>query len=161
MFFFHQLIPRWLAHTPDRGRRFAAKKPSVTREILTSDGVKVKLEVYDPVNTAGNTPSDPTREPPILFLPGITGVNPEHSIFALPFQSCNMVEYFTSHGYRCYILTPKWSYDERIAKNCTVFDSRLDIAAALHHISTHEPLQSQRPYIIAPCQDLLHSQWPY
>lgn len=141
LFFFHSLIPRWLA--PEKGGRdFEAKQPLSTHEIPASDGVSVKLELY--------SPKPVENKPPILFLPGVTGLNPQHSIYTLPFQPTNMVDYFTSHGYSCYVLAPRWSYNARIAKDCTVFDSRLDIAAALQHIS--QETKGQKPYIIAHCQ---------
>lgn len=141
LFFFHPLIPRWF--TPAKGDRvFEAKQPLSTHEISASDGVSVKLELY--------SPKPVENKPPILFLPGVTGLSPQHSIYTLPFQPTNMVDYFTSHGYSCYVLAPRWSFNARIAKDCTVFDSRLDIAAALQHIS-HET-KGQKPYIIAHCQ---------
>ncbi|KAL4929539.1 uncharacterized protein BDV17DRAFT_57214 [Aspergillus undulatus] len=145
--FFHPLIPRWSGPSRDSSRVFKTKQPSAVQEISTSDGVKVKLDIYHPVEADKDNP----HSPPILFLPGITGINAEHSIYTLPFQQTNMVQYFTSRGHRCYVLTPRWSHEEHIAKHCTVFDSRLDVAAALAHIATHEQ-HSPNPYIIAHCQ---------
>ncbi len=141
LFFLHPLIPRWFT-SAKRYNRFEARQPTSTHEISASDGVTVKLELY--------SPSKSLNKPPILFLPGVTGLNPEHSIYTLPFQRTNMVDYFTSHGYSCYVLVPRWSFNARTAKDCTVFDSRLDIAAALQHISQES--RDQKPYIIAHCQ---------
>ncbi|KAL3490041.1 hypothetical protein BJX62DRAFT_238495 [Aspergillus germanicus] len=146
VFFFHPLIPR-LTRT-DAGTPYAAKRPATCVHTLkASDGIEVSIEVHDPVSLSENT-SGPTRCP-ILFLPGILGVRPEHSIFSLPYQRCNMIEYFTTRGHRCYILSPRWSCDKRVVTECTVFDARLDIAAAVQHISLHE---SKKPYVIAHCQ---------
>ncbi|KAL6232124.1 hypothetical protein BDW75DRAFT_247402 [Aspergillus navahoensis] len=159
MFFFHPLIPRCCARRRTRAHSHPAiptKQPSEILEIVASDNVKVKLDVYDPVQPL-NAESSIGQEsrPPICFLPGITGLNTSHSIFTLPFQSCNMVEYFTARGQRCYVLVPRWSNDERTAKECTVFDSRLDIAAAIQHITSTNvkgDKPNPKPYIIAHCQ---------
>ncbi|KAL3470296.1 FAD/NAD(P)-binding domain-containing protein [Aspergillus californicus] len=151
LFFFHPLIPFRFGQSAPAGIH-EKQKPSNAIELQTSDGVKIKLEAYGPVKTPEASPAT-TSKNPILFLPGITGLNPKHSIFALPYQRCNMVEYFTSRGHRCYLLTPRWSYEENYAKNvakeCTVYDARLDVAAAIQHILTEE---NQTPYIIAHCQ---------
>ncbi|KAL4741653.1 hypothetical protein BDV11DRAFT_212863 [Aspergillus similis] len=157
--FFYPLIPpcgtlsRTLAHSPATP---AKQQPSEILEILTSDKAKIRLDKYDPIGQLSTASRVGQKsQPPILFLPGITGLKTSHSIFALPFQRCNMVEYFTSRGHCCYVLTPRWSYEERTARDCTVFDSRLDIAAAIHHISSTIPTRDNsnpKPYIIAHCQ---------
>ncbi|RDW70881.1 uncharacterized protein DSM5745_08392 [Aspergillus mulundensis] len=149
--FFHPLISRFWDRAHPRtqekershGRDSGKQRPSAIHEIVTSDNVKVKLDVYNAAKTD-------SQQPPILFLPGITGLNPAHSIFTLPFQRCNMVEYFASRGHRCYVLTPRWGLDERVAGECTVFDSRLDIAAALEYIGRAS--ENSKPYIVAHCQ---------
>ncbi|KAL4772074.1 hypothetical protein BDW60DRAFT_222698 [Aspergillus nidulans var. acristatus] len=157
---FYPLIPFCgiLSRTRAHSQAIPAKQqqPSEILEILTSDNAKIRLDVYDPIRPL-STESRVGKQsgPPILFLPGITGLNTSHSIFALPFQRCNMVKYFSSRGHRCYVLTPRWSHDEQTAKDCTVFDSHLDIAAAIHHISSTSPTRdnpNQKPYIIAHCQ---------
>ncbi|KAL2831638.1 hypothetical protein BJY01DRAFT_260427 [Aspergillus pseudoustus] len=144
--FFHPLIPRRrpFMTTPS----YPPKRPATsTRKLLSSDGVECSIQVYDPVSTPGEFDGPPSV--PILFLPGVTGIRPEHSIFALPYQRCNMVEYFTARGHRCYVLAPRWGSAKQVVTKCTVFDVRLDVAAALEHISAHE---SQKPYVIAHCQ---------
>ncbi|KAL4811603.1 hypothetical protein BDW67DRAFT_179441 [Aspergillus spinulosporus] len=147
------MLPRTRTHSQTT---LAKHQPSEIIEILTSDKVKIRLDIYDPIWPLTMESRDGQQsQPPILFLPGITGLNTFHSIFTLPFQRCNMVEYFTSRGRRCYVLTPRWSCDEQTARDCTVFDSRLDIAAAVHRISSTSPtrdIPNQRPYIIAHCQ---------
>ncbi|KAL4744451.1 hypothetical protein BDW72DRAFT_209007 [Aspergillus terricola var. indicus] len=157
--FFYPLIPPCCV--PSRTRSHSQTTPAKQQspeilEILTSDRAKIRLDIYDPIqHLSTESKAGQQSQPPILLLPGITGLETSHSIFALPFQRCNMVEYFTSRGHRCYVLTPRWSYEERTAKDCTVFDSRLDIAAAIQHISSASPTRdkpNRKPYIIAHCQ---------
>ncbi|KKK14322.1 hypothetical protein ARAM_000785 [Aspergillus rambellii] len=149
MFFFHPFIPSLLFRSPRvnpiyPSRRFA----SAVRELKAADGVGSLLQMYE-AQPGLEQEEESISRPPVLFLPGITGVGPQFSIFDLPFQQCNMVDYFSARGYRCYVLTPRWSSDEHVAMECTVFDSRLDIAAAVEYISTQE---TQKPYVIAHCQ---------
>jgi hypothetical protein len=119
-------------------------------EVRTKDGVMVRLEVYEPLAaTDDGYIGEEVCTQPILFLPGVTGVGAKHSIFALPFQRCNMVQYFTARGCRCYVLTPRWGCEVNTAAKCTVFDCRLDIAAALQHIQRRE---GQKTYVVAHCQ---------
>ncbi|KAL4907588.1 hypothetical protein BDW74DRAFT_176339 [Aspergillus multicolor] len=152
--FFHPLIPSfWIRPrlgTQQRQRHGgrdqdikAKQRPSQRHEVITADNVEVKLDEYNAVGAD-------SRQPLILFLPGITGINPAHSIFTIPFQHCNMVEYFTSRGHKCYVLTPRWALDEGVAERSTVFNSRLDIAAALEYIARNS--ENAKPYIIAHCQ---------
>ncbi|KAJ5374801.1 hypothetical protein N7517_006807 [Penicillium concentricum] len=63
-----------------------------------------------------------------------------------------MVEYFTQRGYRCYALTPRWGCDAAVAQKSTVFDSRLDVAAAIAYICEQEQEKPKKPYVIAHCQ---------
>ncbi|KAL4894560.1 FAD/NAD(P)-binding domain-containing protein [Aspergillus ambiguus] len=143
MFFFRPLMPFRIPPTAGLLGSQPKPQPSAVHKVRTRDGVTVLLEVYKP---GSDTEPDTT---PILFLPGITGVKTQHSIFALPFQDCSMVEYFTSHNHTCYVLTPRWSFDSDIANKCTVYDSRLDIAAAVAFMASHE---DHKPYVIAHCQ---------
>lgn len=128
----------------------ARRTPSEVLKLITSDGVEVLLDVYEPQHMR-NSPSEiqDTDAQPVLFLPGVTGVHVEHSIFTLPFQRCNMMEYFSNRGCRCYVLTPRWGCNVKDAEKCTVYDVRLDIMGALACISSRE---SKKPYIIAHCQ---------
>lgn len=150
MFFFRPFVSmrkpgNYLHHT------LAAKQGPLTQfDVRAKDGITVLLQVYEPLPvTDQGYINENLRNPPILFLPGVTGVGARHSIFALPFQRCNMVEYFTARGCRCYVLTPRWGCDNSIAADCTVYDCRLDVAAALQHISSQE---EQKPYVVAHCQ---------
>ncbi|KAL4798780.1 hypothetical protein BDV19DRAFT_385863 [Aspergillus venezuelensis] len=143
--FFNPLIPRFFARRPDQ-TRFEAMEPSRSQILITADGVEVKLTIYAPV-----AHDDMRQKPPVLFLPGITGTKVEHSLYTLPYQKTNMAQYFTSRGHRCYVLTHRWSHQDHVAKECTVFDSRFDVAAALAYVAANE-LQSPKPYIVAHCQ---------
>ncbi|CAG8030940.1 unnamed protein product [Penicillium salamii] len=125
------------------------KKPSpASYEIKASDGVHVRLDVYESSSTSEWVKSQTTL-PPILLLPGVTGLDAKHNLFALPFLRCNVVQYFTERGHRCYALTPRWGCDSKDASRGTVFDCRLDVAAALKTIRDREP---RKPYVIAHCQ---------
>ncbi|KAJ5334174.1 uncharacterized protein N7506_007957 [Penicillium brevicompactum] len=117
-------------------------------KIRASDGVIVHLDVYEPEPRVEQS-DGPTCHPPILLLPGVTGMGAKHNLFALPFLRCNAVRYFTKLGHRCYALTPRWGCDLADARNSTVFDCRLDVAAALEEIRSRE---LQKPYVIAHCQ---------
>ena len=124
------------------------KLPSASCNITASDGVHVLLDIYESFSGAeeleGRKPL-----PPILLLPGVTGIGTRHNLFALPFLRCNTVDYFTKRGHRCYALTPRWGCDPTEAQRSTVFDCRLDVAAAINTIRDRE---LQKPYVIAHCQ---------
>ncbi|GIK07468.1 hypothetical protein Aspvir_003134 [Aspergillus viridinutans] len=146
MFFFRPFVPVRFPHT---GYTSDSKTlPSSSCKVIASDGVQTLLEIYDPLS-----PLDPlhpdSKHPPVLFLPGVTGIGAIHSVYALPFLSRNMVDYFTARGHRCYALVPRWGCDAATAEESTVFDCRLDVAAALEHINTRE---QQKPYVMAHCQ---------
>lgn len=124
--------------------------PSTSCNITTSDGVQVRLDTYDPlpIQKAGE-PGPNSNLPPVMLLPGVTGVGAMHNLFALPFLRCNMVEYLTQRGHRCYALTPRWGSHPTVAQKSTVFDCRLDVAAAIAYIRDRE---RQKPYVVAHCQ---------
>ncbi|KAL4882287.1 hypothetical protein BJY04DRAFT_217605 [Aspergillus karnatakaensis] len=132
----------------------ALPQPSPQPELPSSaglrdtDGIESKLDVNEPDHAADNFKS---KAPSAVSPRHHRLINPKHSIFTLPFQHCNMVSYFTSRGHRCYVLTPRWSSQPQASKDSTVIDTRVDIAAALNHIATHEP-HNPAPYIIAHCQ---------
>lgn len=124
--------------------------PSTSCNVTASDGVQIHLDIYDPL------PAQKTDEPgpncnlaPVLLLPGVTGIGAMHNLYSLPFLRCNMVEYLTQRGHRCYALTPRWGCDPAVAQKSTVFDCRLDVAAAIAYIRDKE---RQKPYVVAHCQ---------
>ncbi|KAI3294229.1 CAZyme family AA3 [Penicillium roqueforti] len=124
--------------------------PSTSCNVTASDSVQIHLDIYDPL------PAQKTGEPgpncnlaPVLLLPGVTGIGAMHNLYSLPFLRCNMVEYLTQRGHRCYALTPRWGCDPAVAQKSTVFDCRLDVAAAIAYIRDKE---RQKPYVVAHCQ---------
>jgi hypothetical protein len=118
--------------------------------VTACDGVRTRLEVYDPLpRPANGYKSSKNKAPPMLFLPGVTGVGADYTLYGLPFLQCNMIDYFTALGHRCYVLTPRWGCETAIAENCTVYDCRQDIAAALDCICNRE---LEKPYVVAHCQ---------
>ncbi|KAF9890820.1 hypothetical protein FE257_005391 [Aspergillus nanangensis] len=151
IFFFQPFVPsRFSRSTTRRQTRTRQCVPSEVLKFKAVDGVDVLLEFYEPRRMVnGHDASHDSGLQPILFVPGITGLQPEHSIFTLPFQQPNMMEYFSNHGCPCYVLTPRWGCDAADAEKCTVYDVQLDIAAALDRISHRE---SKKPYVIAHCQ---------
>ncbi|KAJ5823412.1 hypothetical protein N7447_005752 [Penicillium robsamsonii] len=152
--FVHIHFPRTSAKPTDSNqppsKQLPPKKPpSRSSKITASDGVQVHLAMYDPLPVQKTDKLEPKSNlPPVLLLPGVTGIS-VHNLYSLPFLRCNMVEYFTQRGHRCYVLTPRWSCDHAVAQNCTVFDSRLDIAAAIAYIREQD---RQKPYVMAHCQ---------
>ncbi|KAI9654643.1 MAG: hypothetical protein M1821_005850 [Bathelium mastoideum] len=152
-FFFRPSAPARIAEPfkplvlSDESDPKAKVRPSRSYALKTRDGVKIQLERYDATSPCLGL--DEIEGPPVLFLPGVTGVGAKYNVYALPYLRCNMVKYFTEHGHRCYALTPRWGCEESVAKRSTVYDSRLDVAAALDFINNRE---SQKPYVFAHCQ---------
>jgi pimeloyl-ACP methyl ester carboxylesterase len=149
-YFFRPFVPMRFPRT-STPKNVDAKQPvSTSCKIKARDGVSTILDIYEPHPLQDQAESSNTSNlPPILFLPGITGTMTTHTLFALPLLRCNLVDYFTQRGHRCYILTPRWSCDATVAKESTVFDIRLDTAAAVQYVRKHEP---QKPYVVAHCQ---------
>ncbi|CAI7661418.1 unnamed protein product [Penicillium discolor] len=149
LFFFRPFVHMRFPQIPTKATD-SKQPPSISCNITTSDGVQVRLDTYDPIpiQKAGE-PGPNSNLSPVLVLPGVTGVGAMHNLFSLPFLRCNMVDYFTQRGYRCYALTPRWGSDPAVAQKSTVFDCRLDVAAALAYIRDRE---RQKPYVVAHCQ---------
>lgn len=151
LFFFRPFVPmrfpRISTKTTDSNQ-----PPSTSYNIIASDGVQLHLDIYDPIpvqKTDEPGPNSNSNISPVLLLPGVTGIGAMHNVYSLPFLRCNMVEYFTQRGHRCYALTPRWGNDPAVAQKSTVFDCRLDVAAAIAYIRDKE---RQKPYVIAHCQ---------
>ncbi|KAJ5781624.1 CAZyme family AA3 [Penicillium psychrosexuale] len=149
LFFFRPFVRMRFPQISTKGtdvKQLASTSCSVT----ASDGVQIYLDIYDPL------PAQKIGEPrpncnlaPVLLLPGVTGIGAMHNLYSLPFLRCNMVEYLTQRGHRCYALTPRWGCDPAVAQKSTVFDCRLDVAAAIAYIRDKE---RQKPYVVAHCQ---------
>lgn len=150
-FFFYRMGPlRYPGTLRGLPRSYAdPRKPSsASYDVRATDNVHSHIDVYEPASENKKVEDKPSP-PPILLLPGVTGVGTRHNLFALPYLRCNMVEYFTERGHRCYVLTPRWGCDPIHAQRSTVFDCRLDVAAAITSLRERE---SQKPYVIAHCQ---------
>jgi hypothetical protein len=150
LFFFRRFGPVRYPTISPQSNIDSKKAASASCTIKASDGAYVHLDIYEPVPVSGAEEIDGHMTlPPILLLPGVTGIGATHNVFALPFLRCNMVEYFTKRGHRCYALTPRWGCDLTEAQRSTVFDCRLDVAAAIGTVRDREP---QKPYVVAHCQ---------
>ncbi|CAG7934649.1 unnamed protein product [Penicillium olsonii] len=148
VYFFRPFGPVQYPRAPAQHKRDGKQSSSASYQIQASDGVRVRLDVYEPSSRPESAESQ-ANIPPILLLPGVTGIDARYNLFALPFLRCNVVQYFTDRGHRCYALTPRWGCDATVAQRSTVFDCRLDVAAALDTIKDKEP---RKPYVIAHCQ---------
>lgn len=150
LFFFRPLVAVRFPTQSTNAATGLKRRPSCTRKFRASDGVQALLEIYEPNHIPDkNYQSGEPKSTPVVCIPGLSGVGTEHNVFALPYLCCNMVDYFTARGHRCYVLTPRWGCELAVAQDCTVFDCRLDIAAALEYICNRE---SQKPYVVAHCQ---------
>lgn len=149
--FFSPFVPVRFPQSSTEGNVRPERYVSSSCKIKARDGVQVLLDIYDPLpaQVEGNlADSSTSAHPPVLLLPGITGMA-MYNLFALPFLRCNMVHYLTKRGHRCYALTPRWGCDPTVAQKSTVFDCRLDVAAAVEYIRERE---QQKPYVVAHCQ---------
>ncbi|OQD87806.1 hypothetical protein PENANT_c005G03118 [Penicillium antarcticum] len=149
LFFFMPFVPVRFPRTSPLDPIKKSPNPSLISKISASDDVPTLLEVYDPLLQQGNHEPRDANFPPVLLLPGITGIGAIHNLYALPFLRCNMIDYFTQRGHRCYTLTPRWGCDPIVAQDATIFDCRLDVAAAIKYIREIEP---NKPYVISHCQ---------
>ncbi|KAJ6162957.1 hypothetical protein N7497_002936 [Penicillium chrysogenum] len=149
LFFFRPFVPMRFPPIP-RKPSDPKKPPSTSCNITASDGVQVHLAIHDPIpiQKTGD-PAPNSNLSPVLLLPGVTGIGAMHNLYSLPFLRCNMIEYFSQRGHRCYALTPRWGCDPAVAQKSTVYDCRLDVAAAIGYIRDKE---RQKPYVIAHCQ---------
>ncbi|OQE13450.1 hypothetical protein PENFLA_c048G06376 [Penicillium flavigenum] len=149
LFFFRPFVPMRFPRI-SRKPNDSKQPPSTSCNITASDGVQVHLDIYDPIPIQKTgEPGPNSNHSPVLLLPGVTGIGAMHHLYSLPFLRCNMVGYFTQRGHRCYALTPRWGCDPAVAQKSTVYDCRLDVAAAIGYIRDKE---QQKPYVIAHCQ---------
>jgi hypothetical protein len=150
VFFFRPFIGARFPESKPNMQTEWKKRPSRFAQITAKDGVKASLEIFEPANVSIQVQEGSiTQLPPVLCLPGVTGVGAEYNLYALPFLRCNVVDYFTARGHRCYALTPRWGCEVAVAEKSTVYDCRLDVAAALQYISKKG---SQKPYVVGHCQ---------
>jgi len=150
LFFFRPFVPVQFPKKAQKEKTLSKPPHSNIFSIKAVDGVQTVLEVYEPQLALENSNQPQNLNlPPVLCVPGVTGVGAEFNVYALPFLRCSMAEYFIARGHRCYALTPRWGCDNSVAKKATVFDCRLDVAAALDHVYRKE---RQKVYIVAHCQ---------
>jgi hypothetical protein len=149
LFFFMPFVPIHFPQTATGDQTNKTPNPPLICKVDAQDDVSTLLEVYDPLLQQGNHEPRHVNLPPVLLLPGITGIGAIQNLYALPFLRCNMIDYFTQRGHRCYVLTPRWGCDPIVAQEATTFDCRLDVAAAVRYIRDREP---EKPYVIAHCQ---------
>lgn len=123
----------------DTTGHFIKPVPSTTT-LIASDGTKIPMMIWEP------TPHTPARDTSILFVPG-AGVT--ENIFALPTVQINVIDHFTSRGYRCYLVLPRFSSTNAARKGDTVYDARLDVRAALEHVRERE--DGRKPYVVVHC----------
>ena len=150
VFFFRPCVPVQSPESLDKENASPKPPPSQIVTIKAEDGVQTSLEIYEPqlAPENGSHPNGINR-PPVLCLPGVTGVGAEFNVYALPYLRCNAIDYFTTRGHRCYALVPRWGCEEAVADKATVFDCRLDVAAAVDYVYSTE---RRKAYIIAHCQ---------
>lgn len=114
---------------------------SETIQLTSSDGVKSLLRMWE------SSPRHPDLEVHDLFM--IPGGSVDHQIFSLPTIKNNAVNYFTSAGYRVWVLVHRIGITVEAERNWTTFDTRLDIRAAFEYI--RKVRGPQKIYTIAHC----------
>jgi hypothetical protein len=119
--------------------------PAEIIQIVACDGVKTTLRMWTPVisKDATQLPSDV----PILFIPGAAV---DHNIFAAPTIKVNAIEFFTTSGATCFCVTLRVGKTAVAKAGWTTYDARLDVAAALNHITGLYP-PGTKVYVVAHC----------
>jgi hypothetical protein len=98
-----------------------------------------------PVHSANTTQLSP--HVPILFVPGIAV---DHNIFATPTIELNAIEFFTRSGATCFCITHRVGKTPIAEDGWSTYDARLDVAAALNHITKCHP-PGTKVYVVAHC----------
>lgn len=118
-------------------------EPVQVISVVASDGIQSNLYKWNPPTNVS------PRNMPILFVPGSAV---DYKIFHLPTVRHTPIDYFLSHGYTVYSVVHRTGRTPLAAKSqYTVYDQRLDIAAAIKHITEVEMGKSQKLYVIAHC----------
>ncbi|KAL9066065.1 MAG: hypothetical protein Q9157_007266 [Trypethelium eluteriae] len=122
--------------------------PSKTFSPQAIDGEVTLMKMWEP--TGGLRDGEKVHD--ILFVPGAAV---DHQIYALPTIKKNAIDYFTAAGYRCWSNTHRVGKTPLAHKHFTVYDARLDIAAALSTIRLAQEQQygsAPEPiYVVAHC----------
>ena len=124
-------------------------RPTPTESIVVtaSDGVQTNLLMWTPQvkKAASEYFLDPSV--PVLFIPGAAV---DYRIFAMPTLPLNAIEYFTSQGATCFCVTHRVGKTEVAKQGWSMYDARLDIAAALDYIWKRHP-PGTKVYIVGHC----------
>lgn len=118
-------------------------EPTETINLTTSDGIDATLYYWAPPPFAPKS-----KAMPILFIPGSAY---DHRMYHLTTVEETPIDYFNSRGHPVYSVVhrtalSKWADDKR---NFTVYDGRLDIAAAIDYI--RNIYEDEKFYIVAHC----------
>jgi hypothetical protein len=113
--------------------------PTRSVTVTASDGIVSPLQIWDPAHA--------TQKMPILLVPG---ASVDYQIFALPTIPYNFVDYLLERGYTVYCIVPRWGRGT-VAKtlNPTVYDARLDIAAATKYVQNDS--KAAKIYAVIHC----------
>lgn len=120
-------------------RHFQKPQP-VEVWIRSADGVKFCIKKWEASTGA-------PRRMPLVLIPG---ASVDDQLFSTPTIPTNAIDYFTSRGYRCYVPILRFGASNDEARDgWTVFDSRLDVTAALQYIRDQE--EDRKVYVIVHC----------
>ncbi|KAJ7484654.1 hypothetical protein FB451DRAFT_1169687 [Mycena latifolia] len=131
---------------PDRNHTgyFCKAPPAQIITLTAKDGIQTTMKVWIPDDN--RDPVDIVKKNlPILMIPG---ASVDDQIFSLPTIPTNTVEYFTSRGYTVYVPTLRFGRTPAAEKGYTVYDTRLDVAAAMNFV--HEQ-HGGKMYILCHC----------
>jgi hypothetical protein len=116
------------------------KKPTPKSVILTArDGMTVTLKLWQ------TSPVVLCKCTPLLFLPDAAV---DDRIFSLPTILGNTIDYFTSLGYKCYFLVPRFGAGQVARYGYTTLYARLDVRPNMEYVYEQENAQV---YVIAHC----------
>jgi hypothetical protein len=112
----------------DRSGYYAKPIPTV-HTLTADDGVQFLIKIWHP------PPGIQEQHTPIILIPG---ASVDDQIFSLPTVSTNIIDYFTPLGYRYYVPTLRFGFGEAAKTGDTVYDSRLDVLAAMNYVQERE-----------------------
>jgi hypothetical protein len=119
--------------------------PAEIIQIVACDGVETTLRMWTPVISKDATQLQ--SDVPILFIPGAAV---DHNIFAATTIKLNAIEFFTTSGATCFCVTLRVGKTAVAKAGWTTYDARLDVAAALNHITGLYP-PGTKVYVVAHC----------
>jgi hypothetical protein len=126
---------------PDTSKSDNLRKPTPKIVTLTAkDGVKTTMKIWEP------QPGTVKHSMPILFVPG---ASVDEQVYSCPTIPINTVDYFTSLGYRCYVLIVRFGMTPEAKKGYTCYDARWDIKAAVDYVRAQE--DERKLYAVVHC----------